>query len=112
MLLKRDAILAVNDSAVQDVDIPEWGGTVRVRSMTVAERSEFATRLNNAEEKTSIGSWLVATLAIDEAGAALFQPADVAVLEKKNPKAIDRLVNAITAVNKVDEARVDAAEKT
>ena len=37
-LLSKSAILCANDLQTEDVDVPEWGGTVRVRSFTGRER--------------------------------------------------------------------------
>jgi hypothetical protein len=110
-LLKREAILAANDVEVRDVEVPEWGGAIRVRSMTVAERNEFAARAGK-ESNISVGTWLVSRLAIDEEGNPVFKPEDVAALEAKNAKALDRLVSAVLQLNSVDEKKVDEAEKT
>jgi hypothetical protein len=111
MLLKREAILATNDVETRDVEVTEWGGAVRVRSMTVAERNEFSVRAVK-ENNISVGTWLVSLLAVDEDGNPVFKPEDVAALEKKNAKALDRLVNTILDLNKVDEKKVDEAEKS
>jgi hypothetical protein len=110
MLLKREAILATNDVETRDVEVIEWGGAVRVRSMTVAERNEFSVRAVK-ENNISVGTWLVSLLAVDEDGNPVFKTEDVAALEKKNAKALDRLVNTILDLNKVDEKKVDEAEK-
>jgi hypothetical protein len=39
--LTIEQIRAVNDERQQDVDVPEWGGKVRVRSLTTGEKQEF-----------------------------------------------------------------------
>ena len=40
-LLTKSAILAANDLKTQDVDVPEWGGAVRVRAFSGRERDAF-----------------------------------------------------------------------
>jgi hypothetical protein len=110
-LLSRDAILKAQDVSTVEVSIPEWGGSIRVRSMTVSERNEFGRRVSSAEEKTSIGAWLVTLLSVDDKGGRLFKPEDVEALEQRNAKAVDAVVNAILEVNKVGEKEVEAAEK-
>jgi hypothetical protein len=110
-LLNRDAILAANDVATTDVEVPEWGGSIRVRSMTVAEQNEFAKRVS-ADDKSSVGAWLMSKLAIDDHGSSIFKPEDIAELEKKNAKAVGVVVDAILRVNKIGEKEVDAAEKS
>ena len=110
-LLNRDAILNAQDVATKEVDVPEWGGMIRVRSMTVSERNEFARRAASSEEKTSVGAWLVTLLAIDESGNRLFKAEDIEELEKRNFKAVDTVVNAILEVNQIGDKEVEAAEK-
>ncbi len=41
MYLTKDSILKSEDRKYQDIEIPEWGGTVRVQSLTGAERLTF-----------------------------------------------------------------------
>ena len=40
-LLFKTAILAAQDLQTEDVEVPEWGGAVRVRSFTGRERDAF-----------------------------------------------------------------------
>ena len=40
-LLSKTAILAENDLKSEDIEVPEWGGAVRVRSFTGRERDTF-----------------------------------------------------------------------
>ena len=44
-LLSKTAILCANDLKTEDVDVPEWGGAVRVRSFTGRARDAFDHRL-------------------------------------------------------------------
>ena len=39
--LTRDDILAADDMAYQNVSVPEWGGSVRVRTLCGADRSRI-----------------------------------------------------------------------
>lgn len=39
-LLSKTAILAANDLQTKDIEVPEWGGAVRVRNQ-VAARTEI-----------------------------------------------------------------------
>ncbi len=40
-LLSKTAILTANDLQTEDIEVPEWGGAVRVRSFTGRERDAF-----------------------------------------------------------------------
>lgn len=108
--LKREAILAASDLGTTDVEVPEWGGTIRVRQMTLRERGEFAKRATG-EDAAVVGAWLISAVAVDESGAPLFKPEDVKELEKRSWKALDRVVAAILKLNRLtDEAVEDAAK--
>lgn len=110
-LLSRDSILAAQDIRTKDVLVAEWGGTIRVRSMTLAEQSEFARLSASSDDREKVTAWMVATLAVDEAGASLFKAEDVKELEKKNFRSIQAVVAAILEVNGIGEAQVEAAAK-
>lgn len=110
-MTKREAILAANDLPNCEVEVPEWGVSIRVRQMTVRERDEFAARGRDGAEKSSLAAWLVTLLAIDETGAQMFKPEDVEKLEGKSFKAMDRIASAILALNRIDEAQVEGARK-
>lgn len=109
-LLKRDAILKSQDISTKDVEVKEWGGSIRVRQMTVAERNEFS-RKASSEDKDKVGAWLVTILAVDESGVPMFTAEDIPELEKRNFHALDKVVQAILEVNSLGEKQVADAEK-
>lgn len=108
-LLNRSAVLGAVDVKTKDIDVPEWGGAVRVRTMTLAERKEFARRAG--EDEGSVGAWLVAKLVVDEAGGAMFKEEDIAALEGRNWHAMQAVVAAILDVNGMSEKAADEAIK-
>ena len=50
-LLSKTAILTANDLQTEDVEVPEWGGAVRVRSFTGRERDAFEASMVRGEGK-------------------------------------------------------------
>jgi len=109
-LLSRAAIIGHVDVKTQDVDVPEWGGAVRVRQMTVAERNEFVAR-STATESRGVAAWLVASLCVDDAGQPLFSTEDIPELEKKYYRTVDKIAAAILQVNELGTKEVDEAAK-
>lgn len=109
-LLKREAVLNTVDLLTTDVAVPEWGGTIRIRQMTVAERGEFVRR-TTGDGAALAGAWMVAALVVDENGAPVFKPEDVAALEKRSYKVMDRIVGEILKLNRLNEDTVSDAEK-
>jgi hypothetical protein len=98
-LLDRDAILAADDLPVRVVDVPEWGGAVRLRSLTGQQRDAFDTETYKeamAADKPGAGprivrAALVRWCAIGADGELLFAPDDLAALAGKNGAVLDRL---------------------
>lgn len=91
-LLNKSAILGASDLKHEDVSVPAWGGSVRVRTMTGQERDEFRTAISTEEGGIPVGKFaaalLVATL-VDESGERLFSAADMDALQKKSAASLD-----------------------
>ncbi len=116
MLLGRDAILAVSDLPSVDVEVPEWGGSVRVRMLTGGERDAFEVSTLTRKGKTfetnlvNMRARLVALTAVDENGARLFSEDDVTALAAKSAAALNRVFMAAQKLNGLtEEAVADAA---
>lgn len=105
-LLGRDAILAADDRAYEDVPVPEWGGTVRVATVSAAAIERIRGKLGK-DDGTLRASFLSAAL-VDENGAPLFTADDVEALAGKNNAVIAKLHDIANRLNNLD---VEAAEK-
>ena len=120
--LSRDAILQREDIKTEDVDVPEWGGTVRVRGMSGVERDAFeagliqqpptngarrrkqaATQTNMANVRAKMCAWCI----VDENGARLFSDADVVALGAKSAAALDRIYEVASALSGITEDDVE-----
>lgn len=90
-------ILQVPDLPVAELEVPEWGFWVRVRTLTAQERDNFETEIvrgNGRNVRTNtrnIRAKLVAATLVDETGAPLFGLSDVDALGQKSAKALDRV---------------------
>ena len=104
--LTRDQILAADDITFRDVEVPEWGGLVRVRSLCGTDRARLLAMLPDEKERRA-DEWverLVVACACDENGEALFSADDIAELKKKNANAINRIFEAADDLNIFSEA--------
>lgn len=112
-LLSRDQILEVQDLETRDVDVPEWGGTVRVKALTGRERDEFEqstveTKGNKVKQNmTNFRAKLVAMSVVDESGDRLFTQKDVAYLGIKSAAALQRVFNVAAELCGMTEKDVD-----
>lgn len=100
--LTRDLILRALDLPTEPVEVPEWGGTVMIRSMTGAERDAFESSMLTEKEGESriakmqnLRARFCASVIVAEDGVtSLFTPDDVAELGKKSAKALNRVFEA------------------
>ena len=116
-LLTRDLILAVLDLPTRDVEVPEWGGTVRVRSMTGAERDRFeADMLTEKGEArrdrfVNVRAKLCSQVIVGEDGiSSLFTEKDIEALGKKSAKALSRVFDAARQLSGFTEEDVKELE--
>ncbi|WP_426196183.1 hypothetical protein [Massilia sp. DWR3-1-1] len=112
-LLNKAAILGAEDLKHEDVEVPAWGGTVRVRVMTGAERDEFRASVAS-EEGVALGRFSVALLAatlIDESGARLFTLDEIDQLAEKSAASIDKPAGVAMRLNGLGGSAVEDAVK-
>lgn len=95
-MLSREIILTLNDVRVQAVDVPQWGGSLYVRSLAGSERAAFFAALGS---DSLTAAHMVAWCASDEKGNRLFSDADIEALSKKDGKALDTVANAALQFN-------------
>lgn len=107
-MLTRDQIQAADDVKTEDVSVPEWGGDVRVRTMTVADRLRMRDMKTDGVDGRVL--WIIASC-VAEDGSSLFEWADAEWLMNKSRAAIDRIYPVIERLNGLGAAAVERAEK-
>lgn len=111
-LLSAAAILSAPDLPHEDVAVPEWGGTVRIRTMMSRERDQFeGWLLANSGKHENVRGHLVALCAVGEDGQRLFTIEQAAALGEKSAKAMDRLFEAAQRLNGMGVADIKDLEK-
>ena len=113
-LLKREDVLLAEDKKTIDVEVPEWGGTVRVSTMSGFARDRFETSLMGAKggvNTVNIRAKLAAATIVDEKGELLFSEKDVTKLGNKSGAALDRVYNASQEINKFTDDDVEELAK-
>jgi len=112
-LLSKSAILGASDLKHEDVNVPAWGGTVRVRAMNGLERDEFRAAITS-EGPVPIGQFSAALLVaciVDADGNRLFTADDMAALQKKSAKSLDGPANVAMRLNGLGGDAVEEAVK-
>lgn len=107
-LLGRDDILSADDTRSADVEVPEWGGVVRLRVMTGAARQAFLrAAAKRADEDAGLVEALIVACAVDETGRLIFSPDDVAALREKSGAALQRVFEVAAELNGLTDAAVE-----
>ncbi len=111
--LDRAAILGASDLKGESVHVPSWGGSVRVREMTGAERDEFNEALNaeGGRKPGMVSAALLVATCIDAAGNRMFGVEDMEVLRAKAASALDILTAVAVRINNLGPEAVDVAAK-
>jgi len=119
MLLNKDQILKALDLPFRDVDVPEWGGKVRVSTMTAAARDSFEQSIYETIDGKPVlkhenfRAKLLSRALVDENGERLFgeDDFDVEALGAKSAKIIQQLFDIAQELNGTSKAAQDAIEK-
>lgn len=107
-MLNRDQILGAEDIKIETVDVPEWGGTVRVRTLTAADRLRV---VGTVDPKVDTRIIYVAAALIDDKGEPLMTAADIPALMVKSAKATDRVYEVVARLNGLGTKATGDAEK-
>lgn len=118
-LLTRDQILKAQDRTYITVNCPEWGGKVRLQSLSGAERDAFEESILGKKQKDgtrevvtkNLRAKLVALSAVDKEGKLIFNADDVFVLGEKNAAPLDRLFAASQKLSGISKDDVDEMVK-
>jgi hypothetical protein len=115
--LTRDLILAALDLPTKDVEVPEWGGTVKVRALTGAERDKFeASMITEANESRgdklmNLRARMCAMTIVGEDGkSSLFTDKDVEALGRKSARALNRVFEAARELSGFTDKDVEELE--
>ena len=113
-LLTKDQILKQDDLKSEIVAVPEWGGDVRVCTMSGFARDRFEagiTGKNGGMNMQNIRAKLAAATITDEEGKLLFDEGDIIKLGNKSCAALDRVFAAAQRLNLITNDDVEVLAK-
>lgn len=121
MILKRADILNAVDVKTEEVQVPEWGGSVYVRGLTAGERDKWEASLYSAEKrgssfevvahKDNIRAKFLVVSIVDEEGKLMFTAGDIEALSKKSAAPVDRLFAVAQRLSGMTKEDVEELEK-
>lgn len=113
-ILSKNDILAASDFATEEVFVPQWGGSVFVRTLSGRERDEFESstvKMKNGKQEPDMVNFrarFVALCVVDEQGQRLFKTrAEIDMLGSKSVAALQLLFNKAQELNSMSEDDVE-----
>lgn len=108
-MITREQILALDDLGTEVVNVPAWGGPVRVRGMTMRELDLYVDLVTHDDSaKPSIRARVLTWCIVDDQGRPIFQAGDELVVERRSNKVTAPLWAAICRLSGLtEEAKAD-----
>lgn len=98
-ILTREQILQAEDIEKVTVQVPEWGGSVIVSSMTGTQRDEFEAAIMASSGQKNYRALILSFSIIDDEGNLVFSKEDVQALGNKSVAALERCVRVAQRLN-------------
>lgn len=118
MNLTREQILGARDFTIESMEVPEWGGTVYLRSLKGKGRDAFeGSRVRITDDKKvemihdNTRARLLSMTLCDEQGNLIFTEEDVETLGEKNAAVLDKLFDVAQRMSGLRPADVEAKLK-
>lgn len=108
--LTADQILKADDTIFEDVDVPEWGGVVRVKGMSGFERDKFEASIRTDNGKRNMDNFrakLAALTIVDGKGKRIFTNKEIQALGNKSASALDSVFTKAMELAGLSESDVD-----
>jgi hypothetical protein len=115
--LTREAVLTANDIQREEVDVPEWGGSVLVQALMGDERDALeASMIKGKGKKAQVNlenlrAKVVARCVVDEDGVHIFSDADIPALGKKSAAALNRVYEVAQRLSGITDDDVEELTK-
>lgn len=115
MTIDKQSVFASPDLKTESVELPEWGGTLCVRTMTGAERDGWEASLSpvgsTGPNLANLRARLLVKCVVDDQGARVFTDADADALGAKSAAVLERLFAVAQRLNGLAGNSVATASK-
>lgn len=107
-LLTKEAILDAEDRKTEEMDIPEWGGSIVIKEFSARERDAIDIAVINRREGGDLSGlrllWVAKSIIDPETGASMFSPEELA---EKNAEVINRIFDRSQKLNVMSVAEAE-----
>ena len=107
--LSKDDIFKADDLPTKDMDIPEWGGMLTIRTLTGTERDEWESAFVNQDKINIRGlkARLVQLTVMNGDGQLMFTKAELLKINSKSASVIDRIFEVSQRLSGLTKKDVD-----
>lgn len=112
-LLTKDQILGADDRETKTIHVKQWGGDVKISTMTGADRDAFEATMipekgkDKVKQLANFRARFVARCIVDEEGGTLFSSKDMVELGRKSSAVLSTLFDACRELNGMTDGDVD-----
>lgn len=113
-LLNKDQILEAADVKSKIVDVPGWGGKVKVATMTGKARDQFEVMIAASGPNSTVDNIraiFASCVIVDEKGELLFTKKDIDKLALKSFESLDIVLKAAHELNLITNKDIESAAK-
>jgi hypothetical protein len=113
MSLNKEQILSADDAGLLEVNVPEWGGSVYIRCMSVASRDAYENDWVQNKHKgvENFRTKFLQKVLCDAEGQLLFTEQEIATLGTKSARVMNRLWEKAMKHNALAESDVEELAK-
>jgi len=90
-MLSKDDIFKAKDFEIKEIEVPEWGGSIFIKSMSGYARAKLVADVQNKIDLDKLQLRVLINCICDSEGKLLFSEADLQKLGTKNPEVLSML---------------------
>lgn len=115
-MLTKEEILNANDLPIREVDVPDWNGIVRLRTLPGSERDVFENIVQKRKkgqdiELKGLKVLLLSLAIVNGENKLMFSEEDLDGLNSKSSRALNKLFDVATEMNGIGEEAVEELRK-
>lgn len=113
-MLNKQQILESKDILTETVKVPEWGGEVLVRGITLAEKDDWTDSImsdGKADIKGASAKLCVLCMRNEDDDSLIFGMDDVPALQEKSAAAMDRIFQVAQRLSGIGQEDIEETVK-
>lgn len=109
-MLTAEEILSADDVQYRTVAVPEWKGSVRVRTLSADEVSDYVEAINGVQKRDSLSIMVFRSLVKADGSQLFTDQAQLTPLKRRSMAAFVRLQEVILELNGLSKAAAARAK--